>query len=350
MAVPKTTKLKAEKKATRAKGYRAWCFIINNWTEAVYKRLQDYDGYTYIAVGKEVAPTTGTPHLQCYVEFASTKTISAFNKNIGCKANDPNNCWASMKPRSKNSTPQDSAGYCMKGSEPSEYLEPQFRKPGYIGNKVFFDKPSDTWEGFQSGEISNQGRNPELEEMRDQVLAGELRADDVLRDHPTFYHMYGRTIHGLENLHMRERYRTEMTKCIWYWGKSNTGKSHMAHEGFTPQSHYIWKKSSRSCAGYQCGYRQQDTVIINELNKEYQLKWDRFKELIDKWPCFVERKGNEDMPFTSKLVIITSACPPEQVYKDVCEANNEDWNQFQRRVKVLHRDEVYVGHSKEMST
>ena len=56
--------------------YRAWCFTLNNF-EAPQLDLLNNLACRYIVYGKEVAPETGTPHLQGYVYFASGKSFSA---------------------------------------------------------------------------------------------------------------------------------------------------------------------------------------------------------------------------------------------------------------------------------
>lgn len=60
---------------------RAWCFTYNNYDDEVIRRL---DALTCerIIVGKEVAPTTGTPHLQGYVRFAQPARFSWWKNNF----------------------------------------------------------------------------------------------------------------------------------------------------------------------------------------------------------------------------------------------------------------------------
>ncbi len=48
---------------------RKWCATFNNYTPEEYKYLvNEAEKFQYIIVGKETAPTTGTPHLQIYIE------------------------------------------------------------------------------------------------------------------------------------------------------------------------------------------------------------------------------------------------------------------------------------------
>lgn len=53
--------------------HRNFCFTFNNYPDT---ELVDNLVCKYIAYSKEVAPTTGTPHLQGYVTFATVKSLN----------------------------------------------------------------------------------------------------------------------------------------------------------------------------------------------------------------------------------------------------------------------------------
>lgn len=61
---------------TRHTRSRGWCFTINNYTEldvAQVKALEEPS--SAIIAGYEVAPTTGTPHIQGYVYFLNQRSF-----------------------------------------------------------------------------------------------------------------------------------------------------------------------------------------------------------------------------------------------------------------------------------
>lgn len=74
---------------TRKRGFH---IVVNNYTDLAYNNLKDFAGTSYGIIGKEEAPTTGTPHLQCYFHFRHGKTEKAVQKllfkatNIQCHA------------------------------------------------------------------------------------------------------------------------------------------------------------------------------------------------------------------------------------------------------------------------
>jgi len=62
---------------------RRWVFTLNNYTPEDELRIQMAD-VPYIIYGREIAPETGTPHLQGYLELCDRgSTLSAVKKKIG---------------------------------------------------------------------------------------------------------------------------------------------------------------------------------------------------------------------------------------------------------------------------
>lgn len=65
---------------------RRWCFTHNNYSQAdIDSLVSKADSTKYLVFGREVAPTTGTPHLQGYVYFEAPKRLSWLrNHFISC--------------------------------------------------------------------------------------------------------------------------------------------------------------------------------------------------------------------------------------------------------------------------
>jgi len=302
---------------------RNYCFTINNYTDEIVTNLREGQ-FKYLCIGFEESKK-GTPHIQGYVEFFSGKTVSAFNNSIGC---EKGKVWAHCEDRWGSA--REAAGYCKKGLEPS-------RRGAELGNELYFESPGKGYKGFETGECSNQGRRKDLEEVIGEITAGITNADDLSIEEPMLYHQYGRTFHKAEDVVMRKRYRTNMTKGLWIWGSTGTGKSHYAHYEaageYNPETHYTWKSGK-----WQDGYTQQDTVIINEFRGN--IAFSTLLQLVDKYPYTVERRNREPMPFTSKLVIITCPLHPNDVYTNRL---NSDDNiaQFNRRFVIKEFTDQY---------
>ena len=49
--------------------YRHIVFTLNNYSEDEYLNILNSEYFKYVIIGKEICPTTGTPHLQGYGEL-----------------------------------------------------------------------------------------------------------------------------------------------------------------------------------------------------------------------------------------------------------------------------------------
>ena len=197
---------------------RNWCWTLNNYDANPEAWLPDaFYGFKYLVFGIETG-TEGTPHLQGYVDWTNPRTLN------GLKKVNPKIHW---EPR--RGTWDQAVTYCKKDGK---------------------------W--FEWGTPNEQGDRKDLKAIKNDILNGK-RVDDIALEDPGVYHQYGRTLNKIEDLAMRKRFRTEMTEGIFICGPTGTGKSHIACEGFTPETHYMLPKDK----GWWDGYVQQETVIIS---------------------------------------------------------------------------------------
>lgn len=265
---------------------RGWCFTLNNYTEWDQKALEKVD-CRFLIFGKEVAPTTGTPHLQGYIYWDSLKSMKAVKKVVGERAH--------LQPA--NGTAEENIKYCS--------------KEGVV---------------FQKGDPPAQGKRKDIEELVCEIQGGAT-VDDIALSNPMAFHQYGRTLQRVEDILLRKRFRTEMTQGIWLYGSTGVGKSHRCFEGYNPETHYTWKYDG----GWQDGYVGQEVVLINEFRGQIPL-CDMLM-LVDKWPHTIRRRGREPAPFLAKKVIVTSSLHPGEIYLNV---GNDKIEQLLRRFDVQH--------------
>jgi len=91
---------------------RAACYTVNNYTEEDLEMLRALEGKCrYHVIGKEIAPATGTPHLQGYIYFTNAKTFSAFKKLL------PKGAHIELAV----ATAKQNREYCTKGGDFEEY-------------------------------------------------------------------------------------------------------------------------------------------------------------------------------------------------------------------------------------
>lgn len=120
---------------------RAWCFTINNYTDADILRLESLDGVERLIVGREVAET-GTPHLQGYVRFSQPVRFS---------------WWKNQFPKAhvavRRGTETQAAEYCSKEGNVA------------IDKGINFDEELNSSRGKRS-------RDDELAEILDEIDGG----------------------------------------------------------------------------------------------------------------------------------------------------------------------------------
>lgn len=273
--------------------HRNYCFTLNNYDNDAQEQLNTYPKFSYLVYGKEVAPTTGTPHLQGYFEMENASTISALIKKL-------DKCKGIHLTAAKGNAAENRA-YCSKGGEV-----------------------------FETGLPKQQGQRSDLDEIKNQIKKGK-KVDDICMENPDLYHMYGRTLSKIEDICMRKKFRNWTTEGEWYYGPTGVGKSHKAFENFDPETCYVWKDDN----GWQDGYCGQETVIINEFRGS--IPYSLLLQMLDKYPFEVRRRCREPMPFLAKKIIITSALCPEQVYKNLAE--NDSLDQLHRRLKIFYKSD-----------
>lgn len=101
---------------------RFWTLTLNNYTDDDVKTFEEVgnaEETVYLCFQKEVAPTTGTPHLQAYIVFKKSKRLSGIKKLFG----------QTIHGVLSNGTPSRNREYCSK-SETA--VEGSFREYGTL--------------------------------------------------------------------------------------------------------------------------------------------------------------------------------------------------------------------------
>lgn len=280
---------------------RNFVFTWNNYDQDESNidpsKIDEYfNNFKYLIIGCEIAPNTGTPHLQGYISFVNQRTlnglIKTYSKNISWQiayADD----YANQK-------------YCSK--------EGNFYEFGNIPPK---------------GKRNNQGKRNDLVELKDKLLSGSITVEKIREINPEIYHQYGRTLDKLEDDFLLKKRRTTTCRGIWYFGPTGTGKSHRAFN-FSSNEDDIYIHSTRD-KGWWDNFTHQPITVFNEFRGA--IDYDELLTLTDKWNYYVPRRCKKPICFTSDFLIITSSLPPNKVYK---KRNKQD-----KLDQLLRRFEIY---------
>lgn len=266
--------------------HRGYCFTINNYTDDDVNRLNNLD-CEYIVFGREVAPTTGTPHLQGYVHFANGKTRSAASKLV------KGHLIAAK------GSPEQNFNYCSKDGQVTE-------------------------RGVRPQSCTAQGDVERERWDRSRVAAREGRFDDIPSD---IYIRYNASLKRIrrEDVAAPTNLSPASTYGVWIHGPPRTGKSTMARTEYgTPYLKGINK--------WWDGYDGEETVLIEDFSPRHApFLVDYLKIWTDRWAFSAETKGGR-IVIRPKLIVVTSNYHPDECFHGV------DLDALKSRFTILEKN------------
>lgn len=273
----------------------------------------DYNADTMklLMYATELCPDTNRLHLQGYVTFINKTSLKQAKKHL-------NNSSIHLEPAI--------ADY----QHNLLYIQGPYEKDGKI-------KPvNDTFILYGEPPRSNQGKRNDLQHLCQQLKDCTITIQDIIDTFPGKYHLYRKTFEKITQTVQDKNYRKDMTKGIWYYGDTGTGKSHRAFKDYNPDTHYIYPNDN----GWWDGYDGQDTIIINDFRGE--ISYNQLLQIIDKWPYQLRRRNQQPRQLIASTVIITSSLPPSQIYKN--RQDEDSLSQLYRRCKVYNTIDQHTIH------
>lgn len=249
---------------------RRFVFTWNNYSDSDLIKCKDFitNKCKYGIFGEEVAPTTGTRHLQGFCNLIKPMRLSAIKKSLD----------NSIHIEKANGSDQQNKDYCGKAG------------------KV-----------FEKGNPTRQGQRTDLDTMVAAIQGGLKTTKEVAQVFPTCYIKYYRGIESYLRLVHPIPPRETKTWVYYYWGPTGAGKSRRARKEAletAPESTYYKPRGL-----WWDGYHQQENVIIDDFYG--WIKYDELLKICDRYPYKVQVKGGFE-EFTSKRIWITSE-------KDTCD-------------------------------
>jgi hypothetical protein len=302
------------------KGKRHYVGTKNNYTDADIVALETWaqKECTYLVYGKEVGKKTGTPHLQIYMEFKNQRSMKSIIKKLFPM-------WLGYR----KGTPRQAAGYCKKG----DAVAPEGEKNDYffprtVDEPDMFDDEHPWILGGEFGEISQQGKRTDIDEVVEMIVHEKRTIRDVALAHPAQYVKYHRGLRDLRTLVMEPRSLTCDPQVIVLWGPTLSGKTRDAYIKYWPdEPHYLWKPSNGQ---WWDGYDGQKKVIIDEFRGN-GMTWTDILGMLDRNEFKPPIKGGFVQVQADKF-IITSPLPPHLWYKDDERHKYDKYAQLERRL------------------
>lgn len=250
---------------------RNFTFTLNNYTQDDIDyliKLYDSGVLRYLVFGKEVAPTTLTPHLQGFLVFKKVQRLSGAIKQLP-------RCHVEI--RLKQSTNKKAADYCKEDGDFQEF-----------------------------GVLSEQGKRNDLLQIANKLDDGASLLE-VATAHPDTYIRNYRGIANYKALITRD-YTPQGLRGFWFVGPPGTGKSRTARDE-NPGA-YIKAQNK-----WWDGYASEKAVILDDLDKGAYGLGHLLKIWSDRYPFSGEIKGGTVKVCYDKF-IVTSNYFIEDLWKD----------------------------------
>jgi len=248
---------------------RNFIFTWNNYgptAEGVVQGLPT----RYLVYGREVAPTTGTPHLQGYLSFANARTLPSLRRLLPGVHIDA----------ARGSASQNRA-YCIKGGD-------------------FYER------GVVPACRQDAGAR-ENERWDDALAAAKLgRLEEIDSDIVVRY--YG-ALKRIRSDFGPPPANAPTTAGIWIHGLAGCGKTRTVRERY-PEAYL------KGANKWWCGYEEEEVVLLDDIDPSHASWIGRFLKIWgDRYPFRAELKGGSVMIRPLKF-IITSQYSIEQVFTD----------------------------------
>jgi len=248
---------------------RNWIFVLNNYTPENEVQIQNMT-CRYVQYGREVAPSTGTPHLQGLIMFKGAKTMSALSKQ-----------FSPMHPHfEKCVSPIDAVKYNAKDGDVFAKGEPPVSK---LEQGV---KGEEYWTGIE--QLMLRG---EYEDVPASFRIGNFRTYDAL----VYKFMRSAKLEDVTDTHQ------------WFYGGPRTGKSREARS-ISSNEHY-----SKRISKWWDGYVGQDVVIIEDVDRSHAWMLYDLKIWGDRYPFPAEVKGGQ-INIRPRLIIVTSNFSIDEIF------------------------------------
>jgi len=271
---------------------RAYCFTINGYTAEIFAALAAVpldETQEYICYQKEIAPTTGNPHIQGYISFANGRRFNAVRNLI------PGNPHIEVA----RGTAQRNREYCSKE-----------------GGSDFTER----------GSIKQQGERNDLNEVAKMCAQG-ASVREICDNHPEVFIKYSTGVGRMLGVYASRRdFKTEI---YWFFGPTGSGKSYTAARMAGDAAYHKMGGNK-----WWDNYDHHESVVINDFRRDL-CTFSELLRLFDRYPHRVEGKGTS-MEFVSKRVFVTSPKDPRDSWRGEDGGEREDIAQLLRRIEHVY--------------
>jgi hypothetical protein len=276
---------------------RRYCYTIHNYTKKDLKRFhklaESLEKHRYICYGLEVAPDTGTPHIQGYIELNSAQRLSYLHNYFNFTRN----------------------GEMLK-------FHIDIANGTAEQNRKYTSKENDFYE---FGEPIKQGERNDLREIKEKIKENPKELKSVIDELGNNYQQL-KYAESLPKYYLCNRNPNNPPTVYWIFGSSGVGKTKLVSDSFDDicyVSSYKWLGTD---------YNQNECFLLDDF-REFDLPFNTILKITDRYPFTLEFKGSQ-IPLNSPYIIFTSPKSIEQTFL----TTKEDLKQLHRRIVQINLD------------
>lgn len=259
-----------------------FCFTINNYTPTIMEGLEEYE-CGYIIFGEEVAPTTGTKHLQGYCELIVKTKFNTVKKSFPKGAHI----------EKRRGTQAQAITYCKKDGKYHEFGLPK-----------------------------NQGARNDIRAVRELIVVNKVNSVKAcIEKLPSMNFQTLRIIDRL--LPMYEQARDWKPYVYWLYGTAGTGKTRFAYK-ILGKDCYTMNYASK----FFLDYDADEYVLYDDFRKN-SIPFNELLRQLDRYQYKVEIKGGSRQ-FVPRVIVVTSDKHPSEMWQD------NDFDQIIRRIDSVY--------------
>ncbi len=285
---------------------RNYIFTINNYTTETLqdftKVAQSLEKHVYICYGLEIAPTTGTKHIQGYIQLSDNQGFKFLQNYFNLKRD----------------------GELIK-------FHTQPAKGTLKENQVYTSKAG---EWFEYGTPKKGGRS-DLSRLRELVQENPSDIQRIINEECTNFQQI-KYVETLQKYQFKPRDIRNPPKVFWIYGSTGIGKSKLVYDSFDSVccvSDLKWPGDN---------YNQEECLLIDDYREE-DMKFHILLRITDRYPYKLAFKGGS-VELNSPFVVITTPLSISDTFKFL----NEDIKQLKRRLTAeICLDDEKVENLKE---
>lgn len=322
-------------KSPSVKGFRRYMATWNNYTSNDYKHLKYFGNkfvgksppLSFLCFSKEICPTTGTPHLQMYMELSDdlqlpwTKVRSLMIDLCNESKVLKNWVWED-EDTGKDEHALMYMYFCPKavrgtGKQNTDYCKGLVDKKNTIYNPTY----------VEYGSLKKQGARSDIADIREYCQKDDANGRGLVGQASSYqaFRM------GLAILSFKPA-RSWYTYVHWIYGLSRVKKSFTAKSWFAeydPELQNTYFKSGSP--KWWHNYDGERFVVIDEFRGS-DWSYNELLSLLGNDPYSVEAKGVH-VSFKATHVIITSCESPKRAFRDI----REPIKQLMNRIDRVHQ-------------